>query len=88
MILKIQDIIVLEEAAADMEQGRIFYDRREPGIGDYFFDSLIADFESLIIHAEVHRKQYGFYRMFSKRFPFAIYDENNEQSLNLYEKKV
>ena len=43
------------------------------GIGDYFWDSLIADMESLSIFAGIHPKQHGFYRMLSKRFPYAIY---------------
>jgi len=36
---------------------------------------LIADIESLVIYAGVHTKRYGFYRMFSKHFPYAIYFE-------------
>ena len=36
-------VIVLKEVAEDLEEGRLFYDRKEPGIGDYFFDSLISE---------------------------------------------
>jgi len=43
----IKDVVVLREAADDLEAGLVFYDQREAGVGDYFWDSLIADVESL-----------------------------------------
>jgi hypothetical protein len=73
--MNIKQVIVLEEAEEDLEQGRAFYDKCEFGIGNYFIDSLIADFESLRIYAGIHGRHYGFYRMLSKRFPFAVYYE-------------
>jgi len=76
--MKVRKVVVLKEVAVDLEEGRLFYDRREQGIGDYFFDSLISDLESLRLYAGIHSKQFGFHRMFSKRFPFAIYDEIDE----------
>ncbi|WP_219988866.1 type II toxin-antitoxin system RelE/ParE family toxin [Leucothrix pacifica] len=71
----IEDIVVLEEAARDMEDGRHFYEQQEKGIGDYFWDSLISDIESLKLYAGVHQRYSGLYRMPSKRFPYAIYYE-------------
>ena len=65
--------MVLKEVSEDLEYGKIFYDDREPGIGDYFYDSLIADIESLYIYAGVHSVISDFHRMFSIRFPYAIY---------------
>ena len=58
-----------------MNESRSFYDLQETGIGDYFWDCLITDIESLIIYAGIHRKKLGFYQMFAKRFPYAIYYE-------------
>lgn len=40
-------VVVLAEAAEDIEQARDFYDAQEPGIGDYCAGSLVADIESL-----------------------------------------
>lgn len=71
--MMVKDVVVLQEAANDLEDGRSFYDRRQMGIGDYFWDSLIADLESLSIFAGIHSKQHGLYRMLSKRFPYATY---------------
>lgn len=72
-MIKIKDIVVLEEAVEDLKMGRDFYDKQNPGVGEYFWDSLIADFESLYIYAGIHIKIYEFFRMLSKRFPYGIY---------------
>ncbi len=76
--MKAWKVVVLKEAVVDLEEGRLFYDIKEKGIGDYFFDSLISDIESLKLYAGIHSNQVGFHRMLSKRFPFAIYYEINK----------
>ena len=58
-----------------MDDGKDFYDLRELGVGEYFWDSLIADIESLILYAGIHKKKFGLYQMFAKRFPYDIYYE-------------
>ncbi len=73
--MKIKDIVTLKEVANDLNDGKAFYDQREAGVGDYFWDSLVADIESLIIYAGIHNKRYGLHRMLAKRFPYAIYYE-------------
>jgi hypothetical protein len=45
--MKIKDIVTLKEVADDLKDGKAFYDQREAGVGDYFWDSLVADIESL-----------------------------------------
>lgn len=76
--MKARKVTALKEVAVDLEEGRLFYDRREQGVGNYFFDSLISDLESLRLYAGIHSKQFGFYRMLSNRFPFSIYYEVDE----------
>ena len=66
-------VVVLEDAAADLEAGRTFYESREAGVGDYFVDSLLSDLDSLVLYAGIHRRHFGFYRMLSRRFPFGVY---------------
>ncbi|PIU84563.1 MAG: hypothetical protein COS67_12715 [Deltaproteobacteria bacterium CG06_land_8_20_14_3_00_44_19] len=73
--MKIKDIVTLKEVADDLKDGKAFYDQREAGVGDYFWDSLVADIESLIIYAGIHNKRYCLHRMLAKRFPYAIYYE-------------
>lgn len=71
--MKVKEVVVLKEAANDLNEGKIFYDQRELGVGDYFWDSLIGDIESLIIYAGMHGKKFGLYKMLASRFPYAIY---------------
>jgi len=44
---EIGKIVLLSDAAIDLDQGRSFYDKLQMGVGDYFCDSLISDIESL-----------------------------------------
>jgi len=73
--MKVGDVVVLKEVADDLNDGKSFYDQRGAGVGDYFWDSLVADLESLIIYAGIHNKKHGLYRMLAKRFPYAVYYE-------------
>jgi hypothetical protein len=66
-------VVVLAEAAEDIEQARDFYDTQELGIGDYCVDSILTDIESLVLYHGIHSKHFGFYRMLADRFPFGIY---------------
>jgi plasmid stabilization system protein ParE len=64
---------VLRSAMEDLAAGRKFYDRQETGVGDYFFDSLFAEIDSLALYAGIHSVHFGFHRLLAKRFPYAIY---------------
>ncbi len=66
-------IVVLTLAKEDLFDGYLFYERQQEGIGDYFFDSINADIESLLLHHCYHRQFFGFHRMLAKVFPFFIY---------------
>jgi hypothetical protein len=70
-------IQILSDAKNDLEEGRQFYDKYGKNVGDYFWDSLLSDIESLVIFAGIHRKEFGFHRMLSKCFPYAIYYDVN-----------
>ncbi len=74
-MIKIKTIITLDEVSKDLNDGKAFYDRLAPGLGDYFWDSLMADIESLYLFAGIHNKKSGYHRMISKRFPYSIYYE-------------
>lgn len=71
--MNIKHIQILSEAEEDLNNGRIFYEEQEQGVGEYFWDAILSDIESLFIFAGIHIKEYGFYRMLSKRFPYFIY---------------
>lgn len=51
----------------------MFYEKQGEGLGEYFFYSLFSDIDSLVLYGGIHAKVYGYHRMLSKRFPYAIY---------------
>jgi len=73
-------VIVLAEAAADIERGIDFYDSIEDGVGRYFRDSIIADIRRLGVYFGEHRLHLGFFRALASRFPYAIYYRDKEET--------
>ncbi len=71
-------IKILPSALDDLRRGWGFYESQQEGLGDYFQDSLFSDIESLMLYPGAHRKVFGYHRLLSKRFPFAIYYEVDE----------
>jgi len=63
------ELKVLSSAIDDPYKTRLFYERQGEGLGDYFFDSLFSDIDSLTLYGGMHGKFHGYYRMLSKRFP-------------------
>lgn len=78
------NIIILDGAKQDLFNGSDFYDQQNHGLGEYFFDSLMSDIESLNIYAGIHIKEKSYYKMFSKRFPYAIYYRYEQDIVNIY----
>ena len=75
---------LLPEAERDLEIGADFYESQKIGFGTYFNDCLASDIESLKLYAGIHEKYKGFFRALSKRFPFAIYYEVNQDWVEVY----
>lgn len=60
-------------AYQDLVRGAHFYDRRQPGLGTRFFDTLWDEIQSLATTGGMHAKLYGaYYRYVSRTFPHAI----------------
>lgn len=67
-------IEISEGALEDLNDGFLFYEVQEPGLGDYFVACLRADIERLKIAAGTHRIAYrDYHHMVSKVFPYGIY---------------
>lgn len=67
-------IRLLETALQDLMEGFDFYEKQDDNLGAYFLDSLFSDIDSLLIYAGIHPVYFKvYYRILSKRFPFAIY---------------
>jgi hypothetical protein len=76
--MKIQ---IRPSAIEDLARGRQFYDSQELGVGDYFFDSVFSDIDSLILYGGIHQKVIGYHRMLASRFPYAIYYEISKSEI-------
>ena len=77
-------VVILAEAAEDIEQAGDFYDAQAPGIGDYCADSLVADIESLALNHGIHSRHFGFYRLLADRFPFGIYYRETAEETQVF----
>ena len=66
-------VVVLADAAEDIEAARDFYEAQEQGVGEYCVDSLLTDIESLGLFSGIHPLHFEFHRMLGGRFPFGIY---------------
>lgn len=77
-------IRLTRSAEEDLARGIAFYEAQRPSLGTYFLDSLYADIDSLILYAGIHAKPTGrFHRALSKRFPFALYYEVNNDIITV-----
>jgi plasmid stabilization system protein ParE len=66
-------VLILDEAEQDLVDGFRFYEAQNEGLGDYFLDSIFSDIDSLQLFAGVHERHFGYNRLLSRRFPFAVY---------------
>lgn len=77
-------VAVLPSARDNLSDGFDFYERQREGLGDYFLESLLADIDSLRLYAGIHLKAFGFYRLLSKRFPYAIYYDFENETIRVW----
>lgn len=75
---------ILSAASRDLLRGKSFYEDQSEGLGDYFFDSLSSDIESLLIYAGIHRKIRGYHCLLSKRFPYATYYKIEQNEIRVF----
>jgi plasmid stabilization system protein ParE len=75
---------ILSLAETDLLNGFRFYERQSSGVGWYFLETLNSDIESLRLYAGAHRRVFGYHRMLSKRFPFAIYYDLRRDEIRVW----
>jgi plasmid stabilization system protein ParE len=66
-------IRILDSALADLDRGKMFYEGQKEGLGDYFLDAMFAEIDALVLFAGIHRQVFGYNRIVSRRFPYAVY---------------
>ncbi|MCA9103774.1 MAG: type II toxin-antitoxin system RelE/ParE family toxin [Pirellulaceae bacterium] len=69
------NVEIRSEAVSDIHAGVAFYDQQSSGAGDYFFQRIFDDIESLGSTAGCHEKHFGYHRKIASRHPFLIYYE-------------
>ncbi|MEA3240771.1 MAG: type II toxin-antitoxin system RelE/ParE family toxin [Pseudomonadota bacterium] len=75
----------LGSAKQDLRDGFLFYESLEPGLGSYFLETLYADIDSLKLFAGIHSVHFKkYYRILSKRFPFAVYYQIDGENIKIY----
>jgi hypothetical protein len=75
---------ILDEAQRDLVEGHRFYESQGEGLGDFFLDSLFSDIDSLQLYAGIHPVYFGYNRLLSKRFPFAVYYRVENEVVRVY----
>ncbi|MCG3146793.1 MAG: hypothetical protein PCFJNLEI_00227 [Verrucomicrobiae bacterium] len=67
-------IRISDDALHDLNDGFLFYEAQQAGLGDYFVSCLRADIEGLRLTAGVHRIVYrDYHRALSRVFPCGIF---------------
>lgn len=78
-------IRILKSAKNDLKEGFYFYESQQIGLGAYFLETLSSDIESLKLFAGIHSIHFEkYYRLLSKRFPFAVYYRINKDEVRIY----
>ena len=65
-------VTVSDTAKQHLREGYWWYEKQDPGAGDYFLRCLYVEIESLHRLAGIHRKAHGLFRLLTDKFPFAI----------------
>ena len=78
-------IRISSDALSDLNEGFLFYEQQDQGLGDYFTSCLRADIEELRISGGVHRIVHRqFYRSLSRVFPYGIFYTFEEGTVTVY----
>jgi plasmid stabilization system protein ParE len=69
----VQIVTILPSAREDLANGAEFYESQGEGLGHHFLETLFADIDNLKDYAGIHPIVFGYHRLLSSRFPYAIY---------------
>ena len=78
-------IKISEDALADLDDGFLFYEQQDQGLGDYFTACLKSDIDELRKTGGVHRIVHQqFHRSLSRIFPYGIFYTSAEERIVVY----
>ena len=65
---------ISEDALQDLNDGFLFYEAQQSGLGDHFASCLRADIEALRVDAGIQPVVYrDYHRLLSRMFPYGIF---------------
>ncbi|MFZ4779204.1 MAG: type II toxin-antitoxin system RelE/ParE family toxin [Terrimicrobiaceae bacterium] len=62
----------------------MFYEQQGGGLGNYFFDSIFSEIDSILLFGGTHAVHFGYHRLIAARFPYAIYYRMSEGEAVVY----
>lgn len=78
-------IRISSDALSDLNEGFLFYEQQDAGLGDYFTSCLRSDIEELRLTGGVHRIVHRqFQRSLSRVFPYGIFYTTDEDVVTVY----
>jgi plasmid stabilization system protein ParE len=78
-------LVILPEAATDVDQAYDWYERRRVGLGEDFLTSLDACIQAICRNPEMHAKVHDEYRRgLVRRFPYAVFYEHLDGAVTVY----
>lgn len=75
---------ILSSGRRDLIAGKEFYDFQGREVGNYFFESVSKDLDSLEKFGGIHSKLYGLHRMLASHFPFGIFYEKRGEEIIVF----
>lgn len=75
---------ILSSGRRDLVAGKEFYDYQGREVGNYFFESVSEDVDSLQKFGGIHSKHYGLHRMLATHFPFGIFYEKRGEEIIVF----
>ena len=76
---------ISEDALTNLNEGFLFYEAQDRGLGDYFVSSIRSDIEKLKDSAGVHRIVYkDFHRLLGSTFPFGVFYTYSEGMADIW----
>ena len=77
-------IRILSLAESDLLAGYRFYERQSEGVGNYFLNTLYSEIESLRLYAGIHPLVRDYFRLVSRRFPYAVYYKTQGEDIQIW----
>lgn len=81
----VREIIFACQAEEEIAEAYFWYEEREPGLGDRFFQALKRSVKAVALQPEIHPLRFDqVRRALVQKFPYAIYFEHDEEFIYVH----